>query len=414
MRPMTSSYCQAAIPTAAEYRPPRIPGVGSLQLDIVLIFARHGDRAPDHVLTDDLSGNVSWDCDAIGSMTIPESKLVVAKVSDTLFETWAPRTFKGTCALGDLTAKGRTMHIEFGQQIRAIYGIRTIGSSLSFLDGLYPHGTHHRNQRVTIRTLSHQVDTMNLYGIEKQCPKITQLKARAKDHPMWDQIMNATAAARVQVATIAPEDGVEPVADASKLGVPAQIDSLMCRRCWGKPQPCVPGAGCLSEATVDDGWLVKSLTYWYRNNYFPNRVRPEIIPLEMGPLFREILGVLGGGRLKGLSNSNAKLHVFLGHDGTLSGMLGALRAAPEQHQWPAYRSNLIFEVWSGVEKGMRRKYVRILSDGQPLVTDPDFTGDVHVPWCRFGGEHGETCPLGTFIAFLQEHSVEEWSEACRV
>ncbi|KNE65416.1 hypothetical protein AMAG_19463 [Allomyces macrogynus ATCC 38327] len=53
-----------------------------------------------------------------------ESKLVVAKVSDALFETWAPRTFKGTSALGDLTAKVRAMHVELGQQIRAIwYGI---------------------------------------------------------------------------------------------------------------------------------------------------------------------------------------------------------------------------------------------------------------------------------------------------
>ncbi|KNE65415.1 hypothetical protein AMAG_11048 [Allomyces macrogynus ATCC 38327] len=228
--------------------------------------------------------------------------------------------------------------------------------------------------------------------------------------------MNATAVARVQVATTAFEDGVEPAVDASKLGVPAQIDSLMCRRCWDKPQPCVPSAGCLSEATVDDGWLVKSLTYWYRNNYFPNCVRPEITPLEMGLLFREILGVLDGSMLKGHINGNAKLRVFLGHDGPLSGMLGALRAAPEQHQWPAYRSNLIFEVWSGVEKETPREYVRILSNGRPLVTvtDPDFTGAVRVPWCRFGGVPGETCPPGTFITFLQEHSVEDWSEACRV
>ncbi|KAJ3375341.1 Lysophosphatidic acid phosphatase type 6 [Allomyces arbusculus] len=435
MCPMTSSYCQAAIPTAAEYKRPMIPGITSLQLDTALIIARHGDRAPDHVLADDLSGNVSWDCDAIGSMTLPESKIVVAKVSDTLFETWAPRTFKGTCALGDLTAKGRTMHVEFGRQVRAIYveqlGLlsrrltpnelhlrstdtgRTIGSSLSFLDGLYPHGTHNRNQRVTIRTLSHQVDTMNLYGIEQQCPKLAKLKALAKDHPMWDQIMNATAAARVQIATIAPEDGVEPVADASMLRVPAQIDSLMCRRCWGKPQPCRPGAGCLPEATIDDGWLVKSLTYWYRDNYFPNRVQPEIIPLAVGPLFREILGILDG-TMNRRSNRQAKLHVFMGHDGTLSGMLGALRAAPEQHQWPAYRSNLILEVWSGAEKAVHRKFVRILIDGRPLVTDLDLVGDELMPWCHFGGEHGETCPLDAFIAFLQAHSVEDWSEACKV
>ncbi|KNE66528.1 hypothetical protein AMAG_11659 [Allomyces macrogynus ATCC 38327] len=435
MRPMTSSYCQAAIPTAAEYKHPTIPGVASLQLDTVLLFARHGDRAPDHVLIDDLSGNVSWDCDAIGSMTMPESNLVVDKVSDALFETWAPRTFKGTCALGDLTAKGRAMHVDFGQQMRAIYvehlGLlsrrlapnelhlrstdtgRTMSSSLSFLDGLYPHGTHHRNQRVAIRTLSHPVDTMNLYGIEQQCPKLAQLKALAKDHPMWEQIMNATATSRVQVATIAPEDGVEPVVDASKLGVPAQIDSLMCRRCWGKPQPCAPGAGCMPEATVDDGWLVKSLTYWYRDNYFPNRVQPEIVPLAVGPLFREILGILDG-TTSHRSNRKAKLHVFMGHDGTLSGMLGALRAAPEEHQWPAYRSNHIVEVWSGVEKGVRRKFVRILINGRPLVTDPDLVGDERRPWCRFGGEYGETCPLDAFIAFLQEHSVEEWSEACKV
>ncbi|KAJ3375430.1 Acid phosphatase-like protein 2 [Allomyces arbusculus] len=427
MRPLTSSYCQASTPTAANYRLPVIPGVTSLQLETALLFARHGDRAPDHVLVDDLAGNTVWNCEAVESMTMPGSKLVATKGSEALFEEWAPRSLRGTCALGDLTGKGRAMHVTFGKEMRDIYvdklGFlsrklsanelnlratdigRTVASAQSLLDGMYPHGTYHHDQRVTIRTRPYEVDPLHSAGLDKVCPKLAQLKSLAKKHPMWDQIMNATAASRMQVSTIAPEDGVEPVADATKLGVPAQIENLMCRRCWNKPQPCVSGAGCLSETTVDDAWLVKSLDYWYRNNYFPNRVQPGIVPLEMGPLLREMLAIVDGG-------NKAKLHVFLAHDGTLSGMLGALRAAPEQHQWPAYRSNLIFEVWSGVEKGVRRKYVRILNDGRSLVTDPELSSDK--PWCQLGGEHGETCALDTFRAYLQAHSVDKWDEACRV
>ncbi|KNE66526.1 hypothetical protein AMAG_11656 [Allomyces macrogynus ATCC 38327] len=197
--------------------------------------------------------------------------------------------------------------------------------------------------------------------------------------------------------------GVE-AADTSK-GSPEQIENLMCRWCWNKPQPCVSGAGCLSESAVDDGWLVKSLDYWYCNNYFPNRVQPGIVPLEMGPLFREMLAIVDG-------ENKVKLHVFLAHGGTLSGMLGALRAAPEQHQWPPYRSNLIIEVWLGVENGVSRKYVRILYDGRPLVTDPELSSDK--PWCQLDGEHGETCALDLFRVYLYAHSVDKRDEACKV
>ncbi|KAJ3361594.1 hypothetical protein GGF32_007199 [Allomyces javanicus] len=72
----------------------------------------------------------------------------------------------------------------------------------------------------------------------------------------------------------------------------------------------------------------------------------------------------------------------------------------------------IFEVWLGVEKGVRRKYVRILNDGRSLITDPELSSDK--PWCQFGGKHGETCPLDLFPAYLQAHSVGKWDEACKV
>ncbi|KAJ3361595.1 hypothetical protein GGF32_007200 [Allomyces javanicus] len=425
MRPMTSTYCKASVPAAAEYKRPVILGASSMRLEKVLLFARHGDRSPIHPLIDDLANNVVWNCDANESMTLPDSKLAATKVSDVLSESWAPLSYMGTCALGDLTAKGRAMHVDFGQNLREIYvdrlGFlsrkltlnelnwratdvsRTIASAQSVLDGLYPHGTYHHGERITIRTRPYEVDPLHSSGLDKQCPKLKQLKTLAKKHPMWEQILNATTAARQQVIALAP--GVEAT-DTSK-GSPEQIENLMCRRCWGKAQPCVNGMGCMSEATVDDAWLIKSLDYWYKDNYFPNHVQPETVSLAMGPLFREILGIVDGG-------SKAKLNLFLAHDSTLSGILGALRAAPEQHQWPAYRSSLIFEVWSGVENSVRRKHVRILYDGRPLVTDPDLAGDTRTPWCQFGGKNDETCALDTFREYLKTHSVGNWDEACKV
>ncbi|KNE66527.1 hypothetical protein AMAG_11658 [Allomyces macrogynus ATCC 38327] len=120
-----------------------------------------------------------------------------------------------------------------------------------------------------------------------------------------------------------------------------------------------------------------------------------------------MLSVLDGG-------SKAKLHLFLVHDDTLSGILSALRAAPEHHHWPDYRSSLIFEIWSAVKNGVRRKYVRVVYDGRPLMTDLDLAGDKQRPWCHFGGKDGELCALKKFRAYLQAHSVDKWNEACKV
>ncbi|KAJ3375429.1 hypothetical protein GGF31_004547 [Allomyces arbusculus] len=393
-------YCNASIPTITNYSVPSISGVCSLRLENLLLFARHGDRSPIHPLFDDLKNNVTWNCDANESMTLVDSKLAATKVTEALSESWAPRQYLGTCTLGDLTAKGRAMHVEFGQNLREIYvdclGFlsrkmmpnelpwrstdmsRTVASAQSLLDGLYPHGTYHHGERITIRTRPYEIDLLHSSGLDKVCPKLAQLKSLAKKDPMLAQIMSATASARQQIVTLAPE---MEVADTSK-GAPEQIENLMCRRCWGKEQPC------------------------YKDNYFPNHVQPEIVKLAMGPLLREMLGILDGG-------SKAKLHVFLAHDDTVSSILGALRAAPEQHQWPAYRSSLLFEIWSAVKGGVRRKYVRILHDGRPLVTDSDLTGDKQLPWCRFGGDNGETCALDTFRAYLKAHSIDKWDEACK-
>ncbi|KNE65420.1 hypothetical protein AMAG_11050 [Allomyces macrogynus ATCC 38327] len=481
--PSSRTYCSADTPTPPTYTHPKVPGKSGLTLIKAVLVARHGDRAPQNMLRDDVAGNVTWNCNNVEYMFLHDASpptaeetnadlevLVSKKVTKISEKPWMPRMWAGTCALADLTAKGRTMFVDFGHQMREIYveqlGFlsamlnpdelnvhataisRTIHSAQSLLQGLYPRGTHPTNRHVTIRTRPIDVDPLHSNKLHVQCERLARLHALSKQTPLWAHFMERSAANRARIEALAPLKAAKSTTSTKALaeslkGVPAVIENLWCRRCWSKPLPCLPRdearaslsrvatiAGvpadldddggepdtCLQESTVDQAWLDKSFDFWYRNNYFPNQHRHDIVRLEMGPFLRDMLGALptpNGGKVE------TKLHVFLSHDGTLSGLLGALRAAPGHHTWPSYRSNVVVEVWAGTDDatGKPREFVRILHDGRPLVTDPDMAGadeGENAPWCRFGGEHGDLCPLETFRGFLESHSVEEWEEACLV
>ncbi|KAJ3375344.1 Acid phosphatase-like protein 2 [Allomyces arbusculus] len=491
--PSSRTYCSASTPTPPTYTRPTVPGVSGLTLVKAVLVARHGDRAPQNMMRDDVAGNVTWNCNNVEYMFLHDASpppaeetnadlevLVSKKVTKISEKPWMPRMWAGTCALADLTAKGRAMFVDFGYQMREIYGTysgclglldqlgflsamlnpdelnvhataisRTIHSAQSFLQGLYPSGTHPTSRHVTIRTRPIDVDPLHSNKLHVQCERLARLHALSKQTPLWAHFMERSAANRARIEALAPLKASKSTTSAKALveslkGVPAVIENLWCRRCWEKPLPCLPRdearaslsrvatiAGvpadldnggesdtCLQESAVDQAWLDKSFDFWYRNNYFPNRHRHDIVRLEMGPFLRDVLGALptpNGGKVE------TKLHVFLSHDGTLSGLLGALRAAPGHHTWPSYRSNVVVEVWAGKDQvtGMPREFVRILHDGRPLVTDPDMARagedeEGEAPWCRFGGEHGDVCPLEKFRGFLESHSVEEWEEACLV
>ncbi|KAI9179408.1 hypothetical protein H9P43_004727 [Blastocladiella emersonii ATCC 22665] len=500
MRNATSplAYCQASVPSAAEYAVPRDAATGEpMRLAMVQLYSRHGDRSPENVLRDDVNGNVAWECSnaefsflddtsrAAGSGPQPggasggKSKggaLLTQRVTDHTRQAWQPRTWGGNCAQGELTAKGRAMMIDFGRSLRELYvdelGLlsptfdpsevhvrstdisRTIHSAQSLIDGLFPRTSMAEGtlNYVNIHTQAVAVDPLHSNKLDEQCPRLMSIQAAGKTTDVWHAFLAASLRVRATVETVAPLKTAREravVEAPSKKGVPSVTENILCRRCWDKPQPCVPAATvrrrvrammdaeddrttrralagllkslhthttdngedeeqvCLDEATVDQIELFKSFDFWYRNNYVPNKVVPEIVGLEMGPLLREMDAAFDAkdaqdGDAAKASNNPAKLFVYLTHDGTVSGMLGALRASPEHHVWPAYRSNLAVEVWTVPSTGERR--VRVLHDGKPFRTDADLAAP-----CSLGDA---SCPLDVFRADLRARSVADWEAAC--
>ncbi|ORZ41517.1 histidine phosphatase superfamily [Catenaria anguillulae PL171] len=338
-----------------------------------------------------------------------------------------------------------------GVRVRATDVGRTLRSAQAVVEGMYPGVKAEKDafseggeRKVNIYTLPTEIDPLHSNKLDTQCPRLARIGSTIKSHPLWNTFLRESLHVRALVTAIAPLKSppsllLDAQQDAAgKKGVPSVTENLMCRTCWSKPMPCMSGtevkarfvahvveeqrytvaqaeqvavrvlapmmlsaaAGkdedqiCLDAATIESLAQFKAFDFYMRNNWFPNRFARDQIRLELGPLLRETLSVL-------TSPLSPKLSLFLTHDGTLSGLLGALRVAPEHHSWPAYRSNVVVEVW---ESKAGSEVVRVLRDGEPVRLDDELS-----PPCALGDG---SCPLQTFIQDLRDRSVEDWEGAC--
>ncbi|KAI9224440.1 histidine phosphatase superfamily [Blastocladiella britannica] len=467
MRNATSryGYCAAATPRRTTY-PALSPSLAGARLVQVQVLARHGDRAPQNVMRDDVDSGVDWQCkssqyaflgptnddghdDNGGDPTSPD-RLVAKRVSHIRTSGRdRPRMWGGSCVPSELTEHGRAQLTELGADLRDVYvemlGLlpknftssdirvratdvsRTLASAHALADGFLTSPTHRQAtnnnnnneaayRQVNVYTMPEAIDPLHSNKLDLTCPRLKQLQSQLPASPMWPVFLAHSAPTSGLVQALAPLKFEKPPA-AGKKGVPSVTENLMCRRCWSKPLPCIDTADhlaiaatgspamCLSETTLDAAYLYKSFDFYYRNNYWANRMGRETIRLEMGPLLREMLATLPR------SDRDLK-HVpqfiaYLTHDGTFSGLLGALRAAPEHHIWPSYRANIAVEVWELPPEAGSRYRVRVLLDGQPLKLDRELIGDFA---CASLGDG--SCDLHDLRAFFEANSAPDWEMAC--
>ncbi|KAL7753508.1 hypothetical protein RI367_001283 [Sorochytrium milnesiophthora] len=519
MRPATNTYCAANTITAQSYQSLEEHGYA---LRKVIVVARHGDRAPNNVMTDDLDSKIHWDCrnkieysflhdgwhndksdvrasrsdvwPSLGSDTLLGRKVV--KIGQ---DSWKPKMWRGTCLKAELTERGRQQLVELGNHLRDIYVTklgflhpnfttshhlhvratdipRTIHSAQSLIEGLYPAYARPANPR-PLSLHTHPLDTDPLHSnkLFTLCPRLAAIKSGYSTTSMWHTYLNHTAPFLSHVNRLVKLKGAKKAASAESVleedddedavsviarlpsspepvrGINPLTENLWCRRCWDKPLPCArskngqPGK-CISQSDNELLHQYKSFEFYFKHNYYPNFFAPDIVRLEMGPLLHDMLVLMdaesghnGDQQLEDDDDDEAdsdeverrrrKLHVYLAHDGTLSGLLGALQTVPEQHLWPSYRANIVIELWSkdggtaqGDEDAVHEDHrspralvepiVRILYDGVPLR--------VHNNWCNFGSAATPTspsslgCPLSVFSEFLRNRTTPHWEDACLV
>jgi hypothetical protein len=136
-----STYCKAQVPQTSTYQKPH----PRAKLKQLFVFARHGDRSPQNVLLDDTQGQVTWNCDSVEYLYLHDrtsssaeqsnrsskspifvSQLVARKDTKLPHASWQPRIWNGTCALAELTARGRSMFLDFGKSFRELYGTQSL------------------------------------------------------------------------------------------------------------------------------------------------------------------------------------------------------------------------------------------------------------------------------------------------
>lgn len=124
--PVNGTYCGAPTLSAPSYRP-----LTGYNLSKLVVVHRHGDRSPVNVIPDDV--RMTWDCKSMVEYSFLQDEphangwnmqkaLVGRKVVRIENEIWKPKMWGGSCLQAELTTKGREHLIDFGSNIRQIYG----------------------------------------------------------------------------------------------------------------------------------------------------------------------------------------------------------------------------------------------------------------------------------------------------
>ncbi|KAJ3026204.1 hypothetical protein HK097_006503, partial [Rhizophlyctis rosea] len=208
--------------------------------------------------------------------------------------------------------------------------------------------------------------------------------------------------------------GLSSHADGASMTLERWFDVIMCRRCWGMDvcgeSHCVDGVegcekACLPEALQVE--VVQLAEWWKRFEYSLARV--EEVRLKVGPLILEILNRFGSGRPRVREGDEGagekRICYYSAHDTTISALLAVVGG--EEERWPAYGSNLVFELWE--LEGSGERVVRVL-----------FNGRVMRGWCGDGvgveGVDVETgaCALSVLEDWVDRFAPRDLEKECRI
>jgi len=347
-------YCNANFPSRFMYTPVQNGRLVHLQLVI-----RHGDRTPQWK-TSPSDAKLTWDC--TNPFTHQANK----------------------CVAGSLTKQGFEQHEHLGKNLRDLYieqlkllpptltdsslllvrstsTDRTKQSAYALLYGLFPP------QARTVQSIPVRIrpkDRESIVAPEK-CRRRLALYNRMTKSKRFLSIVPNPALKDILHKTM-------PEAPTARYVTYA--DQLNARACHKLPMPC-NGARCANEKVRHDihALVETQQTYLLRDakeSTEATRLGYGVLMSEIWDGMRAAMEIDRTGKYGSAKNEQAnegkdardKFRLFSGHDDTIYGLLGLMKAV-DSH-WPPYAANIVYELWD-----VNKKYkVRILYNGIPLKT----------------------------------------------
>lgn len=132
----------------------------------------------------------------------------------------------------------------------------------------------------------------------------------------------------------------------------------------------------------------------------PKSVRTEALRLAIGRLVTYMLDTVEN------PLEHGKIHLYSGHDWTVSPLLMVITSAGDFHEWPPFCSNLTFEIWSEDDE------VKEDQVGEKLHVRAIYNSKVLQLRCGRNGEKTELCKYNRFKEMVNSYSIRNFEEAC--
>ena len=305
-----------------------------LQLRLVQVLHRHGDRTPLHTFEQN-EGSKYW-LDKIADSSVQSKASLQAQ--DGHEHVW-----------GQLTNVGRRQLFDTGRRFAALYPEiknpslaystnyrRTVESAEAFINGFSSRG-------LPVQCVSGQDDMINSYSVYPEIKQM-KLKIQQKEFPEKEKSMEGIKIKLIQA--------LGPNLTTENFNWMKVADYFWCRR--AHDVPLVPG----TEEYQDS--VIKHLAFRFQK-FYSNR---EILSRVSGRLLKHI-DFMEKSTMK--ASGEPKLVLYSGHDVSVLGLLHALQApcVLEESYWPVYGSSITFEEWE--DKVESQFYSRVYLNESKLL-----------------------------------------------
>lgn len=412
---LLAQHCHAPTPLATQYAP--VPGKRHITS---LLFIRHGDRTPNVLMPDE--SDMTYTCDTVESYSEEIPRADGQGLAGTRAQTyWSVQNpdpsvnpnskdaWRGNCMSGQLTDVGARQHVLLGQELGKIYDIssssqivgrstvfwRTRQSAQSVISGVLTRKDVDKSAPIMIKVMAPEIE--NMVPMVSKCPRVKHLHhnndGKDRDFSTW---WSHQAHVRDTFDAVM---GTSTTHGGSKSGtLEKYFDSIHTRACHNHPDLRNQAGVSVSQATKDQIIVEGNCEILYQYKTSPHA--QEFIRLVLGNFLKEIIGEMEE-TAKHPSKWGTKLHIYSGHDTTISPLLGSLLLPDEMFYWPPYASNILFEMWTETEayepdSPFSSFIVRVLYNGEVIP----------LSWC--GG--AELCPLAEFVSYYKDNFIPESTE----
>ncbi|OHE97878.1 acid phosphatase [Colletotrichum orchidophilum] len=402
-----------------------------LQLELVHVFFRHGERTPNDARFENTGGKTEWPFNQ--SATAPKTlfqgtgpKLV--PINDEVDKPLLPDGRRPiSCAHGDLTDRGRATAERLGRQLRNLY-VEQINFMPEVLDDFYKiylRSTQYQRTFVTLQNVFRGLYPPKFINGRQEDILVSVADPRdetllpPEDHDerfaaLLQEFTNRAAAKwnyspemrliNTKIGQWMPEG--KPVAvDSKPLKLHGVLDTISAVTATPRPEDYLPAE------FLDPGMRVTMETICAEEEFAGYVYSKEFRSLGVGRILQETIHRMSSlaNQIDQISGSEQKprLLIFACHDSTIAGILGSLGAMNDPNWfWPPYTAHVTMELFRHVGEeachGDTRTttglswYVRLRYQNNPVMLPCGTKEGNHLPG------HQEMCTLASLRDAIEE------------